>query len=367
MVGSESMFHNYRYCKEIILISLLLICVGFKTIGILLLGVILFFFRNNLNLKKYEKSTIISPSSSEVMSIKKEGRYNKISTYLSPLDRHYMIAPVNCLVKRIEKKLLKGDAERITVYFKDENGREFSLSQIVKNIFEGPGILGSWGISFLYDNRIICLCEEGDVLKRGERWGLIRFGSAMEYKLPSSYKMNMEIGKKYSLGSVIGNMSKKLKEEVEKREEWGSDLFENLDLRYFAICFSCVVVIFMYGKYRCENIKDHTDMLEFSLFKNSKKYGIDGWLLSHLLFFMLLGYLYPNSMRISVIFGVLWEIFEWYVGIYKPKWLEGMGFCKSPSGAKNKGKVWWYGKWQDIISNTSGFTIGKYIKTGRIV
>ena len=367
MLDKNNIFHNYYYCKEVLFLGLLLIGIGLKSLrvfGIMIISFVLFFFRNNLNLSKSKKSDILSPSSSEVIKIKKTGNKNKIYTYLSPLDRHFMIAPVNCRVKRIDNKMEKDDQERITVYFEDENGKEFSLSQIVKTLFKGPGLLGSWVLKLMYDNRIVCFCKKGDVLKKGERWGLIRFGSAMEYNMPVSYKMNMKVGEKYSLGNIIGNM----KENIEKEESEGmfDDLFENVNLNYLLLLFSAPIMVFLYGWYRCENIRSHKDILEFSLFGDSKKLGMDGWLLSHYLFFVMLGFIHPNVMRLSVLMGLLWEVFEWWVGVYKPKFLEGIGFCPSPSGAKKRGKVWWYWKWQDPIANLLGFMTGKYLSTGRI-
>ncbi len=369
MLDKESLFHNYYYAKELLILGLLLIGIGLRTlkvVGIAIITIVLFFFRNNLKLDKNNKGDIISPSSSEVMGIKSEGGKNKISTYLSPLDRHFMVAPVDCRVKKIEKKLEKGDAERVTVYFEDMNGKSFSLSQIVKKLFHGPGLLGSWVLKLMYDNRIVCFCKEGDKLKKGERWGLIRFGSAMEYTVPKSYKINMKVGEKYSLGNIIGNMRSTLKG-VERLEKWDSDLFENISLKYLMVGSIAPLIVFFYGWYRCKNIMNHKDVLEFSLFKNSKEYGVDGWLLSHYTFFILMGYLFPNTLRFSFLIGLAWEIFEWYCGTYKPKCLEGIGFCASPSGAKKNGKVWWYWKWQDPIANLLGFATGKYLSTGRIL
>ena len=369
MLNKNNLFHNYYYAKEILLLGLLLIGIGLRTlkvVGIAMITLVLFFFRNNLKIDKMNKGDIISPSSSEVMGIKSEGGKNKISTYLSPLDRHFMVAPVDCRVKKIEKKLEKGDAERVTVYFEDMNGKSFSLSQIVKKLFHGPGLLGSWVLKLMYDNRIVCFCKEGDKLKKGERWGLIRFGSAMEYTVPKSYKINMKVGEKYSLGNIIGNMKQGLKK-VDRLETWDSDLFENITLKYIMVLSIAPLVVFFYGWYRCKNILNHKDVLEFSLFKNSKEYGVDGWLLSHYTFFMLMGYLFPNTLRFSFLAGLAWETFEWYCGVYKPKCLEGIGFCASPSGAKKNGKVWWYWKWQDPIANLLGFMTGKYLSTGRIL
>ena len=41
-----------------------------------------------------------------------------------------------------------------------------------------------------------CFCKKGDKLKQGERYGLIRFGSNMEYFLPKSYKILVKENKK---------------------------------------------------------------------------------------------------------------------------------------------------------------------------
>ena len=156
------------------------------------------------------------------------------------------------------------------------------------------------------------------------------------------------------------------KEEKEEKEGMFDDLFENVNLNYLLLLFSAPIMIFLYGLYRCKNIRNHKDILEFSLFGDSNKLGMDGWLLSHYLFFVMLGFIHPNVMRLSVLMGLLWEVFEWWVGVYKPKFLEGIGFCPSPSGAKKRGNVWWYWKWQDPIANLLGFMTGKYLSTNRI-
>ena len=104
--------------------------------------------------------------------------------------------------------------------------------------------------------------------------------------------------------------------------------YNYLDGYYFLILFSCISIIFAYGKYRCLNINHHKDVLEFDIFKNSSYYGLDGWSLSHFLFFMLIGYLYHNVFFITFLLGVIWELFETYVGIYEPKIIKGFGFCK---------------------------------------
>tara|TARA_B100000035_G_scaffold59582_1_gene47851 strand:+ start:2610 stop:3071 length:462 start_codon:yes stop_codon:yes gene_type:complete len=136
--------------------------------------------------------------------------------------------------------------------------------------------------------------------------------------------------------------------------------FTLTDSLYWIFGVTTISTIFFYGWYRCKHIKKHKDFLEFSLWKNSNKYGIDGWSISHYLFFLVYGFLYPNTFMLTMICGALWELFECYVGIAKPKLLSGLGFC-TPLTSGNKQKIWWYGKPSDIIFNSLGFITGKRV------
>ena len=133
---------------------------------------------------------------------------------------------------------------------------------------------------------------------------------------------------------------------------------------YYLLIFIVPVIIGLYGRYRCNHIKDHKDVLEWELFKGSSKtFNLDGWSVSHFLLFMIMGYFFPQTLLLSMLLGASWELFETYVGKYKPAMIQGMGFCGSPTS--HKGKVWWYGKWSDLIMNFLGFIVGRYLTTGR--
>ena len=129
------------------------------------------------------------------------------------------------------------------------------------------------------------------------------------------------------------------------------------DPLYWIFGFTIISIIFFYGWFRCKYIKSHKDVLEFSVWKNSNKLGIDGWSISHYITFLIYGFLYPNTFLLTTVAGVLWELFEWYVGVFKPSIISGLGFCM-PYQSGNKYKVWWYGKPSDIIVNTLGFITG---------
>ena len=204
-----SFFDNLKWVVDLVAISIILIFSGLilrkfalTIIGIIFLAILIFFFRNNLKPLPRNNNNFISPSSSKVTNIIDSETETKIYTYLSPLDRHFMIAPVDCTIKHIEFKPRDiGDAERLRVVFEDDMGREFILDQIVSKLG-----YGSWIIKLIYGRRCVVFNNVGDKLKQGQRYGLIRFGSSMQYNLPKDYTVNCQIGTHYQLGESLASL-----------------------------------------------------------------------------------------------------------------------------------------------------------------
>ena len=126
---------------------------------------------------------------------------------------------------------------------------------------------------------------------------------------------------------------------------------------YFILTLVSITSIALYGKYRCKYLNTYTDFLEGELFKGSNKLGLDGWSLTHYFGYAFMGFIFPNMLIFTTIGGILWELFETYVGIYKPSIIMDIGFCKSLN-SDGKNKVWWYGKLSDIVVNTLGVLSG---------
>ena len=59
-------------------------------------------------------------------------------------------------------------------------------------------------------------------------------------------------------------------------------------------------LIFLYGRFRCLNKDNYKDPLENGI----KKTSLDGWSLTHLFFYMLIGFLYPNTFILTLIFKI---------------------------------------------------------------
>ena len=200
-------FYNLYYTSLLLLPLILIFILGdmykYKLlIAVSIIGLIflLFFFRNNLTLEKLEKNNnlFLSPSSSKVIKVYSNKDFNVIYTYLSLYDKHFMIAPTECVVKDIINLNTPNDVERKRIIFLDKYNNEFYLDQIVTKYG-----FGGYLYKFFYKDRCVLFCKKGDKLKQGERYGLIRFGSNMEYFLPKSYKILVKENKKNEIGDVI--------------------------------------------------------------------------------------------------------------------------------------------------------------------
>ena len=200
-------FYNLFYTLRLVVPLIILIILGciykYKTlivISIIGLLFLMFFFRNNLTLEKLEKNNnlFLSPSSSKVMKVYATNRFNVIYTYLSLYDKHFMIAPTDCVVKDIVDLNTPNDVERKRIIFLDKYNNEFYLDQIVTKYG-----FGGYLYKFFYKNRCVVFCKKGDKLKQGDRYGLIRFGSNMEYFLPKSYQILVNKNEKKEIGNVI--------------------------------------------------------------------------------------------------------------------------------------------------------------------
>ena len=209
IMNKNNLFYNYQYSLRVLFAFIFIagllyqfkyytVAIQFGILSVLFIG---FFFRNNFTRKSFP-GYFISPSSSKITKIKEHGSQKTIFTYLSPLDRHFMVSPIDGVVTKIERKKTRNtDAERLTISLKNSDGDTFKLSQIVSKLGQGP-----WLLNLLYPTRCLVFCQVGDYLSQGERYGLIRFGSSMEYVVPSHIKINKSPGTHCELGRPIGTI-----------------------------------------------------------------------------------------------------------------------------------------------------------------
>jgi phosphatidylserine decarboxylase len=79
------------------------------------------------------------------------------------------------------------DNERNSLLIEDGDGKTWTMVQIA-------GLIA---------RRIICWGEEGDTLGRGQRFGLIKFGSRVDLYIPTDYESIVRSGEKVFAGQTI--------------------------------------------------------------------------------------------------------------------------------------------------------------------
>lgn len=155
------------------------------------------FFRVPKRMVDYNGNTILSSADGKIVAVEEvdeteyfNDRRLMISVFMSPFNVHVNWYPVGGKVSYV--KYHKGkyfaaynpksstDNERNTVVVKSNNGQEIMARQIA-------GVMA---------RRIISYAKKYDVVKQGDEFGIIRFGSRVDFFLPTDVKLNVKIGDK---------------------------------------------------------------------------------------------------------------------------------------------------------------------------
>jgi phosphatidylserine decarboxylase len=168
----------------------------------LLGGFLTYFFRDPERQVPQEADLVVSPADGRVMIAGPSdgrwappGEWKQITIFLSPMDVHINRTPVDGRVERIEYRPGKflpaykesaNDNELNEVWI-DHGGRTVVFRQVV-------GMLA---------RRIVCRVQEGDMLARGQRVGLMKFGSRMDVFLPPDAELRVSVGERVVGGETV--------------------------------------------------------------------------------------------------------------------------------------------------------------------
>jgi len=127
-----------------------------------------------------------------------------------------------------------------------------------------------------------------------------------------------------------------------------------------ALYIVCVLAIVLYG-YFLRRTKTQ-DPLARQIYTHPLCEDIDGWSITHLLFFGLLGVLYPGRHLQFLTVGILWEVVETALGQNKfevsGKRLQLIGEQDEDGNPTGDEDAYWYGKSSDIIIDMLGYATG---------
>lgn len=125
------------------------------------------------------------------------GPVTRISIFMSVFDVHINRAPIGGTVRRvvyIPGRFMNADLDKAS----EENERQHIL------IERSDGLkLGFTQIAGLVARRIVPFVKPGDIVAKGQRVGLIRFGSRVDVYLPAGTDAKVMIGQKIVAGETV--------------------------------------------------------------------------------------------------------------------------------------------------------------------
>jgi CDP-diacylglycerol--serine O-phosphatidyltransferase len=148
-----------------------------------------FFFRDPIRVPPDDPCEIVSPADGRVVVVEQDsGGGQMIGIFLSIFNVHINRSPVTGAIRQtayregsflaaFNKEAAQAN-EQNAIDIQTDSGENFRVVQIA-------GLIA---------RRIVCWKREGDQLDRGERLGLIQFGSRTDLHLPPGYEVTVEKG-----------------------------------------------------------------------------------------------------------------------------------------------------------------------------
>jgi phosphatidylserine decarboxylase len=188
-------------------LTILAFLTGWQVVGIVLglatLAVAAFFRDPERNVPTGD-GLIVSPADGRIVSIAEvQGdswfgdMTTRVSIFLSPLDVHINRMPVAGKIDDVRHQTGKF----LAAYKEEASQRnERNALKIVDNDGRSLGVVQIAGV---VARRIVCRVKPGDRLARGDRFGLIMFGSRTDTYLPKGCRVQVVEGQKVKGGETI--------------------------------------------------------------------------------------------------------------------------------------------------------------------
>jgi phosphatidylserine decarboxylase len=161
------------------------------------------FFRNPERHPPLDKGAIIAPADGRVVFVGdvEENRYlkakvRKVSIFMSVFNVHVNRMPETGKIVEIhynKGKFLSANLEKASL---DNEQNALIMETGGKKIMFVQ-------IAGLIARRIVCWVKPGDTLKRGERFGLIMFGSRLDVYMPIEAEAKVRVGDRTRAGETI--------------------------------------------------------------------------------------------------------------------------------------------------------------------
>jgi phosphatidylserine decarboxylase len=188
---------GWPFIIPLAVVTAFLFAMGWKNTGVgalVLTLFVLFFFRDPERKVPQGRDLVVSPADGKVIVVKDifEPTYLKqdvkqISIFLSVFNVHVNRSPIDGTVE-----LVKYNPGKFHVASVDKASLDNEQTAMV--VASGQYKILVKQIAGLIARRIVCYAKAGDTIKRGDRYGLIRFGSRVDIFLPKSAEIKVKPG-----------------------------------------------------------------------------------------------------------------------------------------------------------------------------
>ena len=199
---------GYRFIAGAAAVTLLAWIFGASLLAFLALAATLFlatFFRDPDRLTPPGDHLVTSPADGRVVAVLdgvREDRFLKrecrrVSVFMSPLDVHVNRVPVDGTVVEVCHR-----AGRFHAAFLDKSSELNEQNAVVVEGRNGERVLFVQ-IAGQLARRIVCRLSPGDRVRRGERYGMIMFGSRLDLYLPMTVALSVKVGDRVAGGTTV--------------------------------------------------------------------------------------------------------------------------------------------------------------------
>jgi phosphatidylserine decarboxylase len=179
------------------------IAIVFFVIFMTLFLLVAFFFRNPYRKVTVDETRVLAPCDGKILNIEKTANNRvRIYVFLSLFDVHRFRNPVSGEVVGIEYR--KGKFHKA---FNQAAEKENESNKITYKIGNGDMIYITQIAGYIA-RRIFCDIREGDIVRQGEVFGMIAFGSGCVIDIPSRYTLKATLHSKIKAGkNIIAEMA----------------------------------------------------------------------------------------------------------------------------------------------------------------
>lgn len=162
----------------------------------------IYFFRDPERVSPNDPNVIVSPADGKIILIRNGGEtlcpnsHHEISIFMSPLDVHVNRAPFDGKVREVIYT-----PGKFFSAFKERAYRENENIKITLTTAHGEIILRQ--VAGFIARRAVCWVKEGQFLKKGERFGMIKFSSRVDICIPQDFNIIVREGQKVKAGETV--------------------------------------------------------------------------------------------------------------------------------------------------------------------